>query len=403
MKLAAPILVEKKEYCCGCGACKAACKINAITMKRDEYGFEFPVIDESKCVGCKKCKDVCAYQNGNNQNKTDKAFAAVSKSTDVMQSASGGVFASVAAEFIKNGGIAAGCSLESNDGRLEPKHIIVDKPEDLHKLLGSKYVHSDTTEIFEKIKQLLNDNKNILFSGTPCQVDALYSYLGKRYDNLYTIDLICHGVPSKKMFSDYLSMLSNKYGLVKEFVFRDKQKGLTFVSRALCENNGKEKYKYIQYGESSYYSNFLRCNTYRECCYSCKYANENRVGDITIGDFWGIKTQHPELFDGSHSEFDSDKGISCILQNTEQGKKLIEYYGKGLSLYPSTFEKIEKENKQLSEPSVPKGNREEIMNIYKLKGYEEFDKYFMKQEGSAVLVSKLKSKAPLWLKKMIKN
>lgn len=403
MKLAAPILVEKKEYCCGCGACKAACKINAITMKRDEYGFEFPVIDESKCVGCKKCKDVCAYQNSNNQNKTDKAFAAVSKSTDVMQSASGGVFASVAAEFIKDGGIVAGCSLESNDGRLEPKHIIVDKLDDLHKLLGSKYVHSDTSEIFEKIKQLLSDNKNILFSGTPCQVDALYSYLGKRYDNLYTIDLICHGVPSKKMFSDYLSMLSNKYGLVKEFVFRDKQKGLTFVSRALCENNGKEKYKYIQYGESSYYSNFLRCNTYRECCYSCKYANENRVGDMTIGDFWGIKAQHPELFDSNHSEFDSDKGISCILQNTEQGKKLIEYYGKGLSLYPSTFEKIEKENKQLSEPSVPKGNRDEIMNIYKLKGYEEFDKYFMKQEGSAVLVSKLKSKVPLWLKKIIKN
>lgn len=224
MKLAAPILVEKKEYCCGCGACKAACKINAITIKRDEYSFEFPVIDESKCVGCKKCKDVCAYQNSNNQNKTDKAFAAVSKSTDVMQSASGGVFASVAAEFVKDGGIAAGCSLESNDGRLKPKHIIVDKPDDLHKLLGSKYVHSDTSEIFEKIKQLLNDGKNILFSGTPCQVDALYSYLGKRYDNLYTIDLICHGVPSKKMFSDYLSMLSNKYGLVKEFVFRDKKK-----------------------------------------------------------------------------------------------------------------------------------------------------------------------------------
>lgn len=403
MKIAAPILVDKKEYCCGCGACKAACKINAITMKRDEYGFEYPVIDENKCVGCKKCMNICAYQNSNNRSKTACAFAAVSKNTDIMHSASGGVFASVATEFINNGGIVAGCSLESNDGRLEPKHITVDNFYDLHKLLGSKYVHSDTSEIFEKIKSLLNDNKNILFSGTPCQVDALYSYLGKRYDNLYTIDLICHGVPGKKMFSDYISMLSNKYGIIKEFIFRDKKRGLTFVSRALCENNGKEKYKYIQYGESSYYSNFLRCNIYRECCYSCKYADEKRSGDITIGDFWGIKNQHPELFDGNHNEFDSDKGISCILQNTEQGKRLIEHYGKGLSMYPSSFEKIAKENKQLSEPSVPKGNREEIMNIYKLKGYEEFDKHFLKQEGSAVLVSKLKSKAPLWIKKMIKN
>ncbi|MCM1113993.1 MAG: Coenzyme F420 hydrogenase/dehydrogenase, beta subunit C-terminal domain [Clostridium sp.] len=403
MKITVPILVEKKEYCCGCGACAAACKINAISMKCDEYGFEYPSIDETKCVGCGKCKNVCAYQKDGQRCTPINSYAAVSVSTDVMQSASGGVFASIATEFIKQGGIVIGAALENINDVLTPHHIAVDNCDDLQKLLGSKYVHSDTAEIFEKTKEILNDGKMVLFSGTPCQVDALYTYLGKKQENLYTIDLICHGVPSKKMFSDYIDLISAKYGKVKDFVFRDKKRGLTFVSRALCEKNGNKKYRYIQYGESSYYSNFLKCNTYREGCYSCKYAANDRIGDITIGDFWGIKKQHPELFDGSRKDFDADKGISCILENTEQGKKLLDLYGSGLSLYQSTFEKIAEENKQLSKPSIPKGNRTDIMELYKENGYKALDNYFRKQAGYKLILAKIKSRIPLWLKNIIKN
>lgn len=403
MRLAAPILVEKKEYCCGCGACKSACKINAITMKRDEYGFEYPVINESKCVGCGKCKDVCAYQSDNKMSTPMRSYAAVSTSTDIMNSASGGIFASLASEFINQGGTVIGSALENINDKLTPHHIAVDNLSDLQKLLGSKYVQSDTSEIFEKTKKLLADNKKVLFSGTPCQVAALYSYLGKTYNNLFTIDLICHGVPNRKMFSDYIDFISEKYGTVKDFVFRDKKKGLAYVSRVVCEKNGKEHTKYIQHGESSYYSYFLKCNIFRNNCYSCKYASKERIGDITIGDYWGIKSQHPELFDGSHNTFDADKGISCILENTAKGSELIKVYGTGLSLYPSTFEKIALNNLQLSNASAPKDNRAEIMELYKRNGYRALDNYFKKQAGYKIILAKIKAKIPLWLKKIIKK
>ncbi|MCH5320256.1 MAG: Coenzyme F420 hydrogenase/dehydrogenase, beta subunit C-terminal domain [Eubacterium sp.] len=399
-----PILAPKKEYCCGCGACVNVCKTDAITMKCDEYGFDYPVIDETKCVECGKCKDICSYQSTHKDTQNPvEAFAAVSKNTDVMNSASGGVFASIATEFLKQGGVVAGAALESIDGSLVPHHITVDNLNDLQKLLGSKYVHSDTKDIFKEIKKLLCENRKVLFSGTPCQVGALYSFLGEKYDNLFTIDLICHGVPSRKMFSDYLDFISDKYGRVKDFVFRDKKRGLTFVSRAVCEKNGKKSVKYIQYGENAYYTFFLQGNTYRDCCYECKYASKDRTGDITIGDFWGIKAQHPELFDGGHKEFDAQKGISCLLENTEKGNELINTYGTGLSLYQSTFEKIALENKQLSEPSVPKGNRAEIMEIYKSNGYSALDRYFKNQAGITFYTAKLKAKTPLWVKKILKK
>ena len=399
-----PVLAEKKEYCCGCGVCVNVCKTDAIHMKCDEYGSEYPQINENKCVGCGKCMDVCPYINtDNHKNKPVNAFAAVSENTDVMDSASGGVFASIATEFIRQEGIAVGSALENINGKLIPHHITVDNLSSLQKLLGSKYVQSDTEEIFKEIKKLLCENRKVLFSGTPCQVSALYSFLGKEYDNLFTMDLICHGVPSRKMFRDYLNYIADKYGKVKDFIFRDKKRGLTFVSRAVCEKNGKENVRYIQYGESAYYIFFLQGNTYRDCCYKCKYADKNRIGDITIGDFWGIKTQHPELFDGNHKIFDSDKGISCLLVNTPKGKELINTYGKGLSLYKSTFDKIALENKQLSQPSVPKGDRAEIMNIYRTGGYAALDRYFRNQSGISIYISKLKSKIPLPIKKILKK
>lgn len=401
--MASPMLVEKKENCFACAACKAVCPTGAITMKADEYGFEYPKIDETKCIGCQKCVKVCAYQNQNDCSIPKTAYAAVSLSTNILESASGGVFASVATEFINDSGIVVGSAMENTGDKLLPHHIAVDNLTDLKKLLGSKYVQSDTSEIFSTVKKLLDNGKKVLFSGTPCQVAALYSYLGKKYDNLYTIDIICHGVPSRKMFWDYLDVISEKFGKITDFVFRDKKRGLTFVSRIKCEQNGKIKIKYIQYGESSYYSYFLQGNTYRDCCYSCKFASENRAGDITIGDFWGIKKQHPELFDGNHTEFDADKGISCLLVNTKKGKELVENYATKLSLHPSSFEKIARENKQLYEPSIPKGNRAEIMNIYKEGGYRALENDFLKNNQKEVLMAHVKAKVPLWLKKIIKK
>lgn len=389
----APVLFDKKEYCCGCGACLGACNLGAITMQCDEYGFEYPIIDESKCVGCGKCQSACGYNNPIHVSSPMSAHAVVSSSTNVLDSASGGLFACVAKEILKVGEVAGAC-LEATENGIEVHHIKIDNESDLHKLMGSKYVQSDTRGIFESIKQSLKEGKRVLFSGTPCQVSSLYSYLGGDNKNLYTMDLICHGVPSQKMFLDYLDLLSGKYGDIKDFCFRDKRHGLTFVSKAMFNSNGKDKTKYIQYGESSYYSAFLNGDNYRDCCYSCKFASPNRVGDITIGDFWGIEKQHPELFGSGGNLFDSEKGISSLLINTEKGKELIQEFGGNLITNESTFDKIAEENGQLLNPSVPKGNRDKLFEIYRDQGYLGYERYFRKAVGIKYYVAKLKANLP---------
>lgn len=397
-------LVKSEYSCCGCGACKAVCPKNAITIKANEFGFDYPVIDETKCIDCKKCLNVCVFENKPLLSKPESCYAGVSTNTDVLASASGGVFASIATEFINDGGIAVGAALVFDGDKLNPCHFTADNLNDLKKLLGSKYVQSKTDEIFPKVKSLLEEKKNVLFSGTPCQTAALKSYLARDYDNLYTIDLICHGVPSRQMFHDFLDYISKENSKVTDFVFRDKTKGITFVSKACFSSKGKKYNKYFQYGENAYYHNFLKGNIYRDCCYECPFARADRVSDLTIGDFWGIEKQHPELFDSARPEFDTEKGISCLLQNTEKGKFLLENYGQGLSLFTSSFDKISKENQQLSSPSVPKGNREQIMNAYKNGGYEEFHRYFVNSVGKKQIIkSKIKKHIPLSVKKLIKS
>lgn len=398
------ILVKNEYNCCDCGACKAVCPTDAITIKPNEFGFDIPVIDQEKCINCKKCLNVCIYENKPLLCKPENCYAAVSTNTDVLASASGGAFASIATEFINAGGIAVGAALVYDGIQLNPCHIAVDNLNDLKKLLGSKYVQSKTDEIFPQVKSLLEEKKNVLFSGTPCQTAALKSYLARDYDNLYTIDLICHGVPSRQMFHDFLEYISNANSKVIDYIFRDKTKGITFVSKACYNSNGKTETKYFQYGENAYYYNFLNANTYRDCCYKCSFASADRVADVTIGDFWGIEKQHPELFRKNPTEFDTEKGISCLLQNTEKGKLLLKNYANGLLLVPSTFEKIAAQNQQLSLPSSPKGNREQIMNAYKNGGYKEFHRYFVNSVGKKQIIkSKIKKHIPLSVKKLIKS
>lgn len=403
--MSVPVLFDKKEDCCGCGACLSACAKDAITMTFDEYGCEYPAINDSLCVNCGMCKRVCAYQGENEFYAPKSVYASVSTSTDVMESASGGVFASISSEFINHSKhTVVGAVLDNTDGKITPIHQTANSIDKLKKLWNSKYVQSDTSKIFGEVMALLDNEESVLFSGTPCQVSALKSYLGKDYENLFTIDIICHGVPGRQMFFDYMDFLSKKLGTVKEYLFRDKKHGLTFVSRAECEKNGREKSVYIHFGESAYFTYFLNGDTYRDCCYKCKYAQGNRVGDITIGDYWGIKAQHPELFQNGNSEFDLHKGISCILVNTQQGEKLLKLYGNGLSLYESEFEKVANENFQLSHPIKPKDNRDEILNAYKNGGYDKMNTLYKNQVGAvAIAISKIKGRTPLWIKKLLKK
>lgn len=382
------VFKDKKE-CCGCGACQAVCPRNAIEMVEDEYGFIYPKINESKCVNCDLCKKTCAYMNPKRMNDDKTVYVAASKNDEnLKKSASGGVFFELANSIIFDDGIVYGVSMEFENDKLTPKHIRVDNQEDLKKLQGSKYVQSECGNIYKSVKKDLIEGRKILFSGTPCQIEGLKSFLQyKEYENLFLVDIICHGVPSRKMFQDYINNFEVKNNCkVKEFYFRDKEKGWGLFFKIIYEKNGKiEKIVKPSY-ESSFYQLFLDSSIYRENCYECPYAIENRNSDLTIGDFWGIKQEHPEL------NMDLKKGISCIIANTFKGEKVIEKYGTNLIKSDSNFQKVAKHNHQLNNPSKLPKERNSIMQIYKVKGYADVNKKYKKTRMIKNHIKKIRNK-----------
>lgn len=395
-------LFEDKKACCACGACLNICPKQAITMQKDEYGFLYPQIEESKCIKCGLCLKTCAFQNSKLNNIPIKTYAAQSDNTDLKKSASGGIFASIATNILKEGGIVYGAAMEMENDKLTVKHIGVENKADLIKLLGSKYVQSNTGKVYQDIKRKLNDNRLVLFSGTPCQVDGLNSYLGKKYDNLITIDIICHGVPNNQMFQDYIALLEEKYkDKIIDFKFRDKTKGWGLTAKGYT---AKGYTAIIPANLSSYYYMFLKSYIYRDSCYSCKYACKKRCGDITIGDYWGIEKAHPEVLNKNEYRLDYKNGISCLIVNTEQGAKVLEKYKNDLRLLDSAFEKAEKENGQLNISSkCDYEKRVEILKLYKIKKYLGIEEYFYNNMRFDKYISVLKNKIPICIKNKLKK
>ncbi|MBN1601393.1 MAG: Coenzyme F420 hydrogenase/dehydrogenase, beta subunit C-terminal domain [Chitinispirillaceae bacterium] len=397
------IYTDKKD-CCGCGACFNICPKHAINMQEDEYGFIYPAIDQTTCVNCGLCKDVCARSTHQETNKPFSVFAGISKNTDILQSASGGIFASLATSVLNDGGIVYGVSMETVNNVLTPMHIMVDDKAELLKLLGSKYVQSFTGFCYSDVKKNLEAGKTILFSGTPCQIAGLRGFLGKDYPSLFLVDIICHGVPSARFFSDYTKLLENKLkGKINNIVFRDKQNGWGLTAKiSYAARNGKCKTALLPSKASSYYSLFLNSSIYRECCYSCKYASNNRPGDITVGDYWGIQKEHPELTSSNPGKINILDGCSCILINSSKGSYLLSKNAKKLDLYPSTFEKVAKHNRQLKEPSSLNTARDSILKTYVNYGYKKVDLNFSKTNRKVIYFETLKIRIPVLLRIKLK-
>lgn len=378
-----------KRNCCGCEACMNICPKNAIKMVEDDYGFIYPKIDKTKCINCGLCKKVCSYQNDKHDKKPIKSYAAIRKNNDnmLLSSASGGIFATIAHEIIKNNGVIYGCSMEKEDNKLIPKHIRIEDEDNINKLQGSKYVKSVIGEIYKNVKNDLKSGRIVLFSGTPCQVAALKKYLlVSKVDtsNLYTMDLICHGIPSIKMFRDYIDYLEkNINGKITDIYFRDKKYGNKLRGTIYYKLNDSDdiKSKPLYSRLSTYYKMFLFGEIYRENCYSCKYANCNRVGDITIGDFWGCKNECSEWYQKIMTMHKNKPSVSCVLVNNEKGSQLFDSYCKDFEFKETEFDSISKYNKQLTCPSKKPESRKKILSIYKTYGYKSVDRYVKKKQG----------------------
>lgn len=399
------VLFENKKDCCACGACFNVCSKNAIDIVEDEYGFTFPRINENLCVKCGACKKVCAFQNIEEQNEPIVTYVAVSHNTDIKKSASGGIFASFGKSIIENGGVVYGVSLECIDEMMTPIHIGIDNLDELVKLQGSKYVQSFIGCTYSEIKNQLNTGRLVLFSGTPCQVGGLKGYLGNKcYENLLLIDIICHGVPSSNLFQSYINTLEKKIkGKIADFIFRDKTNGWGLNGKFTYIKRNKKYSKILPSVESSYYQAFLKSQIYRESCYSCKYACKNRPGDITIGDFWGVQKEHSELLITNGGAINEVNGVSCVIINTENGKKYFDKFKKGLCYFQSDFEKVARGNAQLNHPSLMNSERNSILDLFKNSGYGAVENRFRKIEGYRLYVTKLKNRLPKQFKTRIKR
>lgn len=398
------LLINNKSNCSACTACMNICPKQAIFMKSDENGFLYPDVNTEKCIDCGLCLQVCNYQKINKRCSDKETYAAATKDTNPLQSASGGIFASLATHVLQAKGIVYGCAMCNDNGFLTPKHMRIDKKADLHLLQGSKYVHSEMGLTYQRVKSDLENSKNVLFSGTPCQVDGLRGFLRKDYDNLYTIDIICHGVPSIQLFHDYLCFTERKKQKnIVDFKFRDKSDGWRLHGKMVLEDSaGNRQTEFFEPEQSSYYQMFLNSYTYRENCYSCPYASDKRPGDITIGDYWCIDLVHPEMLMQNGGCFDEKKGISCLIVNREQGNKLLNMYGSGIERRKSTFENAAKYNGQLTHSSPLKTERAVVMKKY-AKGYNKLDKWYQRRMIPIKMTRRIRAIVPKWVKDAVKK
>lgn len=314
--------------CVGCGACANICPENCLNMIADKDGFLHPKIDKNICINCQACEKVCPVINNKpKENKAVQPYAVYSKNDNVRSSSSsGGLFYTIAKHIIKHGGIVYGAAFDEN---LYLNHKGVESIEDLYMLQGSKYVQCDTKFCFREIKTHLDTQRPVLFCGTPCQVEGLLCYLKKPYENLFTLDFICHGVPSPKAWQEYIKHQEKTFSSkVRSAAFRDKSKGWSYFSSKLEFVNQKE-YSNIHYNDV-FMKAFLQNVSLRKTCYNCKFKTVNRNSDITMGDLWGIKNILPDITD--------DKGVSVVFIQSEKGTRLFEQVNKELWIQEISFD-----------------------------------------------------------------
>lgn len=351
---------ENRNLCCGCEACKEICPVNCITMEYDSEGFLFPVVDKEKCINCNKCVNVCSIfserKNLNEKIKNTEVFAAWNKDEKIRkESSSGGIFSLLAENTLNNNGIVIGATFNENN---VVEHNFVNNIKDLYKLRGSKYVQSSTNGMYSLTKKYLEEGKEVLYSGTPCQIEGLYKFLNKKYENLITCGIVCHGVPSPSIFYDYLKYIETKNkDKIKNIYFRKKTGGW---HEFYFEINFKNKMKIEEVFTKNYYCSGFGQNLFlRNSCYSCKYKLNS---DIIIGDFWGIELSKPEI--------DDNKGISLVVSTSEKGKETLKKIENKSEYFISNLENAILKNPNILNPSYENSARKDFYSDYNRLGFE---------------------------------
>ena len=364
------ISVIKKGECCGCSGCSAICPKKAITMEKDSEGFLYPKVNDNSCIDCSLCLKVCKNKNSvTSSDEFIKVYAAKNKNLDVLKkSSSGGISRALCEYFIKNKGVVYGVIYNDEN------EVIVHREETIketEKLYGSKYVWANPCDTFSEVYSDLKNNKMVLYIATSCFIAGLKSFLSVKKcntDNLYTVDLICHGTPSPKLFKDYIDYLKEKYDF-DHFEFRTKNKPWGYGSKNFgCTIYTKKGRLLVDTIDSRLYLKLFFSNyALRPHCHNCEYASINKPADITIADYWGLKEEHPNFFD--------EKGVSAIIVHNKKGDNLFKKL-EDIEYIESTVEKVSKKQGNLNNPSPVREDRTDFWKLYNEKGFKAICKKY---------------------------
>ena len=357
------IRITDKKDCCGCHACASVCARHSITMQEDNEGFLYPVVDTSTCTDCGLCEKVCPVINQDEPRNPLKVYAAKNRNEEIRrQSSSGGIFTPLAEAVIHDGGIVFGAKFDKEWNVI---HAWTDTIEGIPDFRGSKYVQSTIGNTYREAREFLKQGRKVLFSGTPCQIAGLRKFLCKEYDNLFAVDVVCHGVPSPLVWRKYLeetrenlraerdagkntvSSSLKDLPVITGISFRDKTHGwkkfgfrLRYTASEAAENSVSDSaidhvHDFLQpFPENIFMKGFLKNLYLRPSCYACAARSGKSGSDISIADFWGVQNYYPE--------FDDDKGVGLVLVNTNKGRNAYEQIN--ANNIESTYEQGLKQN-----------------------------------------------------------
>lgn len=362
--------LASKEYCTGCTACASTCPKGCIAMVADENGFLFPVVDAQKCVACSLCERSCPVISSLRTLKTQpSAYAAYSNDETVRQnSSSGGIFTEIAKVVLQRSGAVFGAAYNR---QFEVVHICAENEEDLAKLRGAKYAQSDLNGVFIRAKQKLDAGQEVLFSGTPCQVAGLKAFLRKDYENLLTVDFVCHSVPSPMVWHEYVTYRArqdNGGELPESINLRSKATGWSRYQYSNLFEYANSPDHIATSGESLYMKLFVDGYINRESCETCRFKGYSRISDLTIGDFWGIWDIAPEM--------DDNKGTSVVFVQSQRGKEIFALIKKCCIVRTVSLEEASVQNQSILKCSPSNVHRAEVLQLTQSGDFERCKELF---------------------------
>lgn len=335
------ISVQDKKNCCGCTACASICPAKCIDMEKDNEGFSYPVVNVMQCRDCGLCDAVCPIGKMPEKNHTEAYVVQDVRDEIRSSSSSGGAFTAIAEYVLQRGGIVYGAAFDQEHA---VKHVGVSNTADLARFRGSKYVQSDVQHSYQDVREKLNGGQWVLFSGTPCQVAGLKSYLRKNYEKLLTVDLACHGVPSPKVWEKYLTWWKDKERAALESVeFRSKKYGYSGSTMRLVFGNGTEysREPMLQLHKNSMFAGL----SLRPSCHACSFKTVNRVSDFTLFDCWDVNAFCADM--------DDDLGTTAVIIQSEKGKSLIDEISKSWRYQAVDLQAIVKNDGDMMTESAP--------------------------------------------------